>query len=757
MRVTGQRDKIQIPLEPENSGSKLAGQIQALQQKLEALEKINGILDYQLYLQTVFNEIIECISPMGDNFYDLVKSTISILRRLFDFQFGVLVFNDRKEAFLFDNGEGPACGSDLSIRELRKQMSLRRFNLIELCSTRKSVENSRKFLKTHLEKLHSGKSIIGELHFFSLTEPAADFQRVAALVCKALGLVFSNFFMHEERSQFQAHLSRQLETFKNLHDVSRLFAGDSSIDFKLREILARSMAELEGAGGVIQLLDENLSGVQSTIANSTEGTPGGNAGLYAVLAEKIFPAAEPVLFYQSGKKPGMLPGSIRSQEIDFRRFHCNEGRLKVKSAVSVPLSAGGLCLGRFIIISGTRLFTGHDAEILALYAGLAAQIWENCRLDSRNLRQIEMLSQLNGLAATYITLHQEEDIINLTLKKIKELFPAHFAAISLSRKSRTRITYGLYQGELTPEVLTRMQELMLETCPQQTFSSRHIPMKKIRLYSHPGKPIDRMECYAILPIFMQGKIRGSIGIFRSHGTWFTREETEVLISMASLLSLSVFNTRIFHSIQENYINTISVLAAAIDTKDHYTHSHSENVMKLSVAIARKIGLPDIEVENIRFASLLHDIGKIGIDDLILKKKGRLTCDEIKALEAHPSIGTSIIQGVNLFKKIAPLTYHHHEKYDGTGYPDHLKGLEIPMGSRIIAVADAFDAMTSSRPYHKPVSPTHALREIVKNKAAQFDPEVVDAFVSIMKDQKFPARVTRKKSISIEFIKEIEDF
>lgn len=179
-------------------------------------------------------------------------------------------------------------------------------------------------------------------------------------------------------------------------------------------------------------------------------------------------------------------------------------------------------------------------------------------------------------------------------------------------------------------------------------------------------------------------------------------------------------------------DTIKVLALALDARDHYTHGHSQEVTEYAVNIAREMGLSFKEVDIIRDAGILHDIGKIGISDAILLKPGRLTEEEYAEIKKHPVIGRKILQPVNCLVDKIPLIYHHHERVDGKGYPDGLEGDNIPLGARILAVADAYQAMTSDRPYRKALPTIVAIEELNRFKARQFDPIIVDAFLRVLR-------------------------
>ena len=191
-------------------------------------------------------------------------------------------------------------------------------------------------------------------------------------------------------------------------------------------------------------------------------------------------------------------------------------------------------------------------------------------------------------------------------------------------------------------------------------------------------------------------------------------------------------SRLYEDLRSTYMRTIKVLAQAIDARDHYTHSHSENVAKYAVAIAEEFKLSAKEIETIREACELHDLGKIGIEDSILSKPSSLTEEEWTQIKRHPVIGAQILEPLTFLTSVVDMVRQHHERYDGKGYPEGRKGEDILFGARIINLADAYEAMSSARSYRKqPFSKEEAILEINKCKGAQFDPKVVDAFLKIV--------------------------
>jgi HD-GYP domain-containing protein (c-di-GMP phosphodiesterase class II) len=181
-----------------------------------------------------------------------------------------------------------------------------------------------------------------------------------------------------------------------------------------------------------------------------------------------------------------------------------------------------------------------------------------------------------------------------------------------------------------------------------------------------------------------------------------------------------------------FINSVRMLAAAIDAKDPYTRGHSERVARYSIAIGKNLNLGEQDMRNLRISALLHDVGKIGIDDRILRKPGALSDDEFEVMKGHPSKGAAIMSGVAQLIDIVPGMKYHHEKWSGGGYPEGLTAEEIPMQARIVAIADTFDAMTTNRPYQKAMELNYVVEKIKSFAGTRFDPRVVDAFANAVK-------------------------
>jgi putative nucleotidyltransferase with HDIG domain len=197
------------------------------------------------------------------------------------------------------------------------------------------------------------------------------------------------------------------------------------------------------------------------------------------------------------------------------------------------------------------------------------------------------------------------------------------------------------------------------------------------------------------------------------------------------LLLARYSFKLYIEMRNLYLSTIQALNKTVEAKDPYTSGHANRVEKFAVELAKAYHLPFESIQNLKTASILHDIGKIGIHDEILNKASRLTQEEYQEIMRHPAIGAEIISKVNFLSDITTIVKHHHERYDGKGYPDGLSGEDIPIEAAILTIADSYDAMTSDRPYRTAMTPEEALSELQKNAGTQFHPDLVKVFVSII--------------------------
>ncbi|HUT53646.1 MAG TPA: HD domain-containing phosphohydrolase [bacterium] len=237
-----------------------------------------------------------------------------------------------------------------------------------------------------------------------------------------------------------------------------------------------------------------------------------------------------------------------------------------------------------------------------------------------------------------------------------------------------------------------------------------------------------------VPLKVRDKIVGTINVYSYMRNFkYTEGQAKLLIILASRAAQAIENARLFENLQRTFRETIQGLVSTLEAKDKYTSGHSRRVTELAVMIARELKLSPEELEKIEWAGLLHDIGKIGIKLEALNKPEKITREEHEMFKDHCVMGKQILESIHFLRDIVPLVYFHHEWYDGEGYPDGIRGDKIPLGARILAVADSYDAMTSDRPYRKAMNQQKAIKELRRFSGTQFDAGIVEVFVRIIED------------------------
>ena len=243
-----------------------------------------------------------------------------------------------------------------------------------------------------------------------------------------------------------------------------------------------------------------------------------------------------------------------------------------------------------------------------------------------------------------------------------------------------------------------------------------------------GREDNRSLSTMIAPLSNKERTLGAVVIVFEEDEDFIRQQTlRLLYILSGFFSLSLENAYLFEDLKRSYFDTIRAVANSVEARDPYTRGHSGRVADIGKVMAAELGWSRRDIELIDWGGVLHDLGKVGIDDAILNKPGKLTDEEFEIMKSHPSIGAQVIQGVSFLEPVIPFILEHHERFDGRGYPKGLKGSAISREGRLLAVADAFDAMTTDRPYRKALSTRTAMDELLRVTGTQLDPEMVTAF------------------------------
>ena len=355
--------------------------------------------------------------------------------------------------------------------------------------------------------------------------------------------------------------------------------------------------------------------------------------------------------------------------------------------------------------------------------------------------QISKVSDIMEIGPKFSDAVSVNHLLSMILKQTLDLMAADVCIIWLKDKAGNlvpRISFGLRTSLILSVSLAHTSKsvkcIMNKIKPTNIYDlakDNRVPIKK--LIKKEG-----LKSLLAAPLSVADERIGVLMICSKRSRRrFHRAEAKIFDALAKQSALAIANIGLYSKtldrIHQDYLNTIKTLARIIDANDSYTRGHCEKVMKYSLMICKRLRLAEKDTNAIKTASLLHDIGKVGIDLSVIKKAGKLSKNDWKKIRMHPEIGARILSQVGFLNEIVPIVKHHHERYGGGGYPDPARmGKKIPIGARIIAIADAFDAMTSDRPYRKAMAWEDAIKELKRCSSSQFDPKIVDAFLDVAK-------------------------
>ncbi len=303
-------------------------------------------------------------------------------------------------------------------------------------------------------------------------------------------------------------------------------------------------------------------------------------------------------------------------------------------------------------------------------------------------------------------------------------------------------TYYLKHGFTQGAAESRPQAFRLDRSIQERLAVERSPLvwqgDEILDFYRDAVPADRQPTALVLaPLYVRNESFGILAVEdkASDPQRFTQTDVNFINVLLKKASLQIENNALYETIYSNLVDTLRSLVSTLEAKDPYTERHSNRVTRVAVLLAREVGCSAEELDTLQFAGVLHDIGKIGISDAILQKKGRLTKEEYEIIKTHPVIGERILEPLGMLPHEKAIIRHHHERWDGKGYPDGLAGRDIPFLVRIVSLADAYDAMTSNRVYRNKLSHEVAAAEVERNAWYQFDGNLVKAFFRLCEKQK----------------------
>ncbi len=405
--------------------------------------------------------------------------------------------------------------------------------------------------------------------------------------------------------------------------------------------------------------------------------------------------------------------------------------------MGIVIPAGDIHLG--VVLASRQghrdKFKTRDLKMLELYSAQMGNQLHNLRMTQDLLRKNRELEQINILTHEFSTDLNPEKVARLAASGIRCFAPFDVLALFIPWSDASHFSYISADASLDPDRVVKAVRKELSAMVHADDIERYMCRAVYHTFTAGRKKeFDRPPEFQVLSLPDYGSIQGNMlmGTFSGeHRLTSQSRFTPILIRNA----LAALNNALLHQdSKRNYLQTIVAMAQAVDAKDPYTHDHSRNVTAYTLAIADGMGISGRDRELLWSAALLHDIGKIGIPESILNKPGRLSEEEFRIIKSHSEKGCQILKPVTAFQGILEIVRHHHERFDGNGYPDGLREKAIPRQARILTVADAYDAMSSDRVYRKSPGADYAIDQLVQRSGTQFDPEIAGLFMRILRSR-----------------------
>ena len=446
-----------------------------------------------------------------------------------------------------------------------------------------------------------------------------------------------------------------------------------------------------------------------------------------------------VLGYTKEEIEGKNIKELIKPDISETFFEKVSKELKVKSSLTLEIELVSKS-GKIILTETTLTNFVYDGEIIGIQA-ILRDITQKKRMEQDIIASYKELATINNLSRDLNATLEIEHVLSLVVWEICRVLKNPLCTLRLLDETSRNLVPKAFAGEYVVEAGAKLSDFSIynlnDPVYNKIFDSNDSVIKRdisssvlIRRINETKAEKKKIKELLIAPIKTHDKRIGVLTI----GTVdkFNSRQKNLLSSIANNAAIAIENAGLYDLSKKNFIKTVNALIAAIEAKDKYTQGHSYRVSKYAVTIAEKMGLSKEQIDGVRVAGILHDIGKIGIPDAILNKPGKLTEEEFEQIKKHPKISSRILEPVGLPDITMKAITFHHERWDGRGYPFGITNEQLSIEAQIISVADALDAMTSSRAYRKAMTQEDAIMEVVKGRESQFSPKVVDALMELIK-------------------------
>ncbi len=518
-------------------------------------------------------------------------------------------------------------------------------------------------------------------------------------------------------------------------ETGQAFRSMHELDPVLLSVLRQLQGAVASEGGMIWLINESETEIKCTHAVGPQS---------AKLLGNSMRTRKFLFAYRSATgRLLQVDDAVHSKWLDAAAYR-NYFDVDIRNIIAVPLTARGKLLGEISVYNKADkpVFTQDDHNLIGRLSGHIAVAVQNTQLFERQNRIVGRQKLLNQISRH---LHQTLDLDELIPRifmEVNKAINAEAQSIWLVDEEAGIIKCRFARGGPNPEALIGLSMPLDAPSIVGTSVSKQesIIIKDAKNDPRHARSVDEKTGFVTrslmtVPLVLEDKSIGAIqAVNKRDGQLFNKEDLDLFRSIADSAALAVNNAQLVADLQTSYDLTLDALSAALDLRDRETEGHSRRVVEYTSRLAEQIGLDKEVIKNIRRGALIHDIGKIGVPDAVLHKPGSLDTEERNIIERHPQAGYNMLSGIPYLREEIQIVICHQEKWDGTGYPYGLRGEEIPIGARLFAIADTFDALTSDRPYRRGCSYEDARRIIEEEAGRQFDPQAVAAFLAISENE-----------------------